>query len=140
MENKKQKAQWQQYETICNYVFVHGQPHYQKDCRNRHSLLPYDVLDEPFAHHTQYLRFQLLNLISPTEYVIRPLEVKCASGWQTINSSDKYGCEFSPRFLQYYNKAQNQYLQTAIKVGDLAVTFDSDIPYRCEVIKCRPKM
>lgn len=121
-------------------MFVHGQPHYQKDCRNRHSLLPYDVLDEPIVQHKQYLRFQLLNLISPTEYVIRPLEAKFASGWQTINSSDKYRCEFNPRFLQHYAKTENQYLQTVIEVGNLAVTMEDGIPYRCEVIKRLPKM
>lgn len=140
MEMQNEKAKNHQYEEICNYVFVHGQTHYQMDCRNRHLILPHDILDEPIVQCNQLLRFQLLKMRSPTEYIIRPLTAKYTTGWKTINSSDTYAKDFYLRFVNHYKKKTNKMLKNAIMAGELGVTFDAGHPCRCQIIKQRPKV
>lgn len=141
MEMLRERAENEKYETICNYAFVHGQTHYQRDCRNRHLILSHDILDEPIVQCDQLIRFQMLKVRSPTEYVVRPLKVKYPSGWQAINSSEKYANDFYLRFVQHYKKRANRTLKLVINAGDLGVVLVQDgIPFRCEIIKQRQKL
>lgn len=139
-QNVREKAQTLQYEAVCNYVFVHGQKHYRLDCRHRHLLLAHDVMPDPMVHYMQMMRFRLWRLHSPTELMVRPLKAKFANGWQSINSSDTYLTDFNVRFIQHYQSRQNRQLLEDIGTGDLGVTFDAYVPYRCEVIKRLAKM
>lgn len=128
----------QKMESICNCIFVHGVAHYQPKCRNRHMILPFDISKDPVAHYTAMIRFNLLKVLSPTEYIVQPLQMK-SDKWRSINSINSFQFHMNPSFIAHYNNFSNRTVQQPIELGFLCVTMKEDVPYRCEIIRCHKK-
>lgn len=117
---------------------MHDETHYQAKCRNRHMILPFDVLKDPIAHYTAMIRFKLIKVISPTHYIVQPLKMK-SDKWRFINSSNSFQIIINTKFTVHYNNSSNRMVQQPIELGFLCVTIKEDIPYRCEIIQCHKK-
>lgn len=93
MKNQTEKAQEQRFHSICSFVFMHGVSEHQGLCSHRHLLLPSDILDESEQITSGHLRFNMLKIISPTEYIVRPTSHPTSQHgekWSTINKSDEF--------------------------------------------------
>lgn len=133
-----------QFEPVCNHVFLHAstEVHEHKACMKRHALLPTDIAtdenDEPL-YVNQELRFHLLKIISPSEYIVRPLKQRTSNGWKDIMRSDE-SMVFKMRFHVHYVNSNNQIRPDTIKLGQLCVILVNEtVPHRAEIIHIFPK-
>lgn len=126
-----------QFEPVCNHVFLHGNTEHNA-CMNRHKLLPTDIATGENLYVNQELRFHLFKVISPSEYVVRPLKLRTISGWKNIMRSDEYAV-FKMGFHLHYVKPENQVHPDKIELGKLCVVFVDIVPHRAEIIHIFPK-
>lgn len=131
--NKHRQSE-HKFEPVCNHVFLHGSTEHNA-CMNRHTLLPTDIATGENLYVNQELRFHLLKVISPSEYIVRPLKVRCTSnGWKDIKQSDDY-LVFKMGFHVHYVNPINQVRPDTIKLGQLCVVFVDAVPHRAEIIR-----
>lgn len=121
-----------QFEPVCNHVFLHGSTEHNA-CKNRHTLLPTDIATGNNLYVNQELRFHLLKVIGPSEYIVRPLKVRTSNGWKDIMRSDDYAV-FKMRFHVHYSNPIHQIRPDIIKLGQICVVFVDTVPHRGEII------
>lgn len=102
-------------------------------CKNRHTLLASDLPTGENAYVNQNIRFHLFKIISPTEYIVRPLKVRTSNGWKIIMQSDEYAM-FKIRFHIHYVNQDHLVRPHSIKLGQLCVVFIDEAPHRAEII------
>lgn len=133
MLNKKDKAQKQRFESICNFVFMHATNEHQPECKRRHLLLPFDVLSEesnPISNGQ--LRCNVLKILSPTEYVVQPT-AKLTDKWHIINDSDKFD-ELNAQMQAHYKEKTNRIVLNSLEMGEKCAIELHEIFYRGEII------
>lgn len=122
------------YEKICNHVFVHGTNNH-KECRDRHILLPSDVSTVGEVYMNTEIRFSLQEIISPTEYVVRPLKIRTKDGFKDVNDSNRF-FNFDLEFRMHYMKKDNLKNFESIELGQLCVIADDESAHhRGEIIE-----
>ncbi|XP_055304540.1 putative ATP-dependent RNA helicase TDRD12 isoform X2 [Sitodiplosis mosellana] len=140
MMNKRDKAKKQRFQSICNFVFMHGVTEHQAMCSHRHLLLPSDILDDSEPMASGHLRFNVLKIISPTEYIVRPTELKAGEHgtWRTINNSDEFD-DVNAKMQAYYKDTINQKVLHTLELGQKCVVQCHEIFYRAEIIEIYEK-
>lgn len=140
MINKRDKAAKQRFQPICNFLFMHGVTEHQEMCSQRHLLLPSDILDDSEPITSGHLRFNVLKIISPTEYIVRPTEHRAGEHetWQTVHNSDEFD-EVNERMQAFYKDAANQKVLHTLELGQKCVVQCHEIFYRAEIIAIHEK-
>lgn len=140
MLNIRERAEKRRFESICNFIFMHGASEHQANCRHRHLLLPTDVLDDTELLLNGQLRFNVLQIISPTEYVIRPTAHRTGEKekWQTINNSNEFD-DLNTQMQAYYKDSDNQKALHTLELGQKCVVQLHEIFYRAEIIQIYEK-
>lgn len=135
--NKHRQSE-HKFEPVCNHVFLHGNTEHN-GCMNRHTLLPTDIATDENMYVNQELRFHLFKVISPTEYIVRPLKVRLEPNrWKDIMRSNDY-VVFKMGFHVHYVNPNNQVRPDNIKLGQLCVVFVDTMPHRAQIIHIFPK-
>lgn len=137
-EMNKQRKSKSQYEVICNYIFMHGNANH-KNCRLRHVLLPSDILNNENAFVNKELRFHLIKVISPTEYIVRPLKIRTGNVWDEVNGSNEF-LGFNMRFSFFYSLNANLKCVETIELGQLCVVVVNDAPHRGQIIQIHEEL
>lgn len=119
-------------EPVCNHLFMYGNTEHTA-CKNRHTLLPSDLPTGEDPYVNQNIRFHLYKIISPTEYIVRPLKVRISDGWKIIIRSDEYAM-FKIRFHVHYVNQNHLVRPRSIELGQLCVVFIDGAPHRAEII------
>lgn len=135
--NRQRKAESQCFESICDFVFMHGRSNHESRCRYRHLFIKDDLPPTEFRlTQKSVVRFELLQTISPTNFIIRLLDVRDSTKtiWKTLNRSNEYA-EFLNAFNSYYADEKNQLPPMNVNAGDLCVILHNDKPQRARVLK-----
>lgn len=121
---------------ICNYVLMHGSSDHQADCQKRHKLLKSDILKEGSSQiECGIVRFHILNIISPSEYIVRPTELQTDENtWTRIEGSDKFVI-LDAEIQAFYKNANNTKSLIALNLGEKCVIERHDKFYRGEIIE-----
>lgn len=126
-----------QYELLCKHVFMYGETSH-RECQRRHTLLPIDILSDESGFVNRELRFHLLKIISPTEYIVRPMKIRIDNKWKDINCSNDY-ITFNLQFLLHYSYEENFKVHDSIELGSLCVIRVRNVPQRGEIIEIHKK-
>lgn len=134
MLNKKDKAERQRYDSICNFIFMHGSNDHQPECKRRHMLVTYDLLDEETNQiENGQLRFNVLKIISPIEFIVQPTE-KLKDKWHIVNNSDTFA-ELNAKMQKHYKVQANQIALHPLELGQKCVVLIHEIFYRAEIVR-----
>lgn len=98
---------------------MHGSDDHSGDCANRHIILRQDILSGSHSQITNgTLRFHVLKIISPTEYIVRPTMLKSESEeWNFVNSSEEF-IYHDTKMQAFYKSEENVKCLNALKVGE----------------------
>lgn len=117
---------------------MHGTKDHFTDCPHRHVLLQSDILTENQITHGT-LRFYVLKIISPTEYIVRPTELKSEGGqWNVVNGSDEF-IYVDTQMQAFYKNENNVKCLAALKLGEKCVIEHHEKFYRGEIIRINPR-
>lgn len=138
--NMEERAKEIRFEPICNVVFMHGSNDHQGECSKRHKIVSTDILDDEINQiKPGILRFHVLDINSPTEYIVRP------SSWQTeekkwipINGFDEF-IYLDLKMQAFYRDNANSKSLITLKLGEKCMIEKHDKFYRAEIIKIYPK-
>lgn len=120
-------------------LFVHGIYEHQahEQCDYRHLLLPTDHLaDDTKQISSGQLRFNVLKVISPTEYIIQPTVHAAGQNekWQMINSTDEFD-NFYKKLQAHYKDEGNQSKLNCLELGEKCVVIALQKFHRAEIIR-----
>lgn len=140
MQNTEERARDLRFEPICNFVFMHGTSEHRNGCRMRHKLVSTDILDEKTNQiQPGTLRFHIINIISPTEYIVRPVSFQTDDNkWHPMAGSDEFVC-LDTKIQQFYRNSNNPKRLIVLALGEKCVVEKLDKFYRGEIIKMYPK-
>lgn len=117
---------------------MHGVTDHHTECNYRHLMLKSDILnDEQNQMPSGTLRFHVSKMVSPTEYLVRPIKIKPAGDqqdWSVINGSN----EFNAMDLQmqiHYKQSGNQKLLGSLELGQICVALHEEKYYRAQNIR-----
>lgn len=137
--NNKEKAMKLRFVSICNALFMHGTTDHLniEKCNYRHLMLPSDVLPEdknPIS--SGHLRFNVLKIISPTEYIVQLTAHKAEENekWQIISGSNEF-IDFNKGIQAYYQDEVNQIKLDMIELGKMCIVISLQKFYRAEIIE-----
>lgn len=117
---------------------MHGTNNH-KECQKRHMLLPSDVPTGEMAYINKEIRFAVQKVISPTEYIVRPLQMRTANGYTNINASNEF-INFDMEFRMHCLIEGHLKSSESIEIGQLCVVIDEHYAYRGEVIEISDDM
>ncbi|XP_031636550.1 putative ATP-dependent RNA helicase TDRD12 [Contarinia nasturtii] len=139
--NRMEKAEKQRYHSICNSLFMHGNIEHQATCQYRHLILPSDILIGDKNDIKNGLRFNVLKVISPTEYIVQPISHADAidnigryGEWQTFNKSNEFD-QFNSELQLHYKNMTNQKMLHTFELGKSCVISIREIFYRAEIMQ-----
>lgn len=128
------------YEPICSFVFMHGSSDHFGDCPNRHMILQGDILTGTQNQITNgNIRFHVLKIISPTEYIIRPTTLKSEEKWNHINGSNEF-IYLDTKMQAFYKNTENMLCLPELKLGAKCVVERHGKFYRGEILRIYKKM
>lgn len=138
--NINERARDHCFEPICSFVFMHGSSNHFSDCPNRHIILRDDISTGNANQITNgTLRFHVLKITSPTEYIVRPMLIKSEGDeWSVINSSNKF-VYLDTQIQVFYKNANNLKCLIALKLGEKCAVQCHEKFYRGEIIRVNPK-
>lgn len=117
---------------------MHASSDHFSDCKNRHMILQEDILTG--ANQNQIIkgniRFHVLKIVSPTEYIIRPTMRKSEDEkWIDVNSSNKF-IYLDANMQTFYKNKENEKLLPALKLGEKCAIQDMHGKfYRGEILR-----
>lgn len=119
---------------------MHGSDDHSSDCTNRHMILREDILTGNQSQITNgTLRFHVLKINSPTEYIVRPTVLKSeGEKWNFVNSSNEF-IYLDTQMQAFYKSEQNVKCLTALKLGEKCVIQCHGKFYRGEILRIYPK-
>lgn len=134
--NMMERANNIRFSPICNHVLLHGTSDHQADCRKRHKLLKSDILeDESNKIDCGTVRFHVLNIISPSEYIVRPTELQTDENtWKQIEGSNKFVI-LDAKIQAFYKNANNTKSLIALNLGEKCCIERDNKFYRGEIIE-----
>lgn len=139
--NRKEKAEKEKYHSICNMLFMHGTNNHEAKCEYRHLILPHDVLNDGENEIKSGLRFNVLDVVSPTEYIVRPIihaDIVDSKGhfgkWDTVNKSNEYD-QLNLELQIHYKNAANQKILHTLELGQKCVCARRGVYYRAEIMQ-----
>lgn len=119
---------------------MHGSSDHFSDCPNRHMILKEDILTgNQNQITTGNLRFHVLKMISPTEYIIRPTMLKSEDQWNYINNSNEF-IYLDTKMQAFYKNDQNVKCLPELKLGEKCVIECHGKFYRGEIIRIYKKV
>lgn len=139
--NINERATDRCYEPICSFVFMHGSDDHFGDCASRHVILRQDILTRGIPNQITNgtLRFHVFQIISPTEYIVRPTMLKSEEGeWNPINSSNEF-ISLDIKMQAFYKNEQNVKCLSQLKLGGKCVVEYKGRFYRGEILRIYPK-
>lgn len=135
---RNEKAQTLRYESICNFVFMHATIEHGSECKYRHLMLKSDILTDDENQITSgTLRFHVLKIVSPTEYVVRPIMLSSAENqqdWHIINGSDEFKV-FDLQMQAHYKNDDSRKLLESLELGQMCVALWEERFYRAQIIR-----
>lgn len=138
--NVNDRARDRCHEPICSFVFMHGSSDHYTDCMDRHMILDTDILTENTKQIPNgVLRFHVLQIITPTEYIVRPTQFKSdGEKWNDVNGSDAF-MRSDLKMQSFYKNAANVKCLTGLKLGEKCVVERHEKFYRGDIIRVSSK-
>lgn len=119
-------------------MFMHGVTDHHTECNYRHLMLKSDILDdEQNQMPSGTLRFHVLKIVSPTEYLVRPMKINLAGdqqNWTEINGSNGFNT-MDLHIQIHYKQSKNQELLGSHELGQVCVAMHEEKYYRAEIIR-----
>lgn len=121
-------------------MFMHGSSDHSSDCPYRHMILHEDILTVNQSQITKgNIRFHVLKINSPTEYIIRPTMMKSEEEkWVVVNSSDEF-IYLDTKLQAFYKNEQNVKCLPALKLGEKCAIEEHGKFYRGEILRVYKK-
>lgn len=120
---------------------MHGTSEHSNSCQKRHLLLQSDVLeDDKNQFIAGTIRFSVLKMVTPTEYIVRPVmyqEKGMQQNWKFFNS-DEFVC-LDTEMQVYYKQCSNIRVLNSPTPGDKCAIVEYEKFYRAEIIRCIEK-
>lgn len=117
---------------------MHGVTDHHTECNYRHLMLKSDILDdEQNQMPSGILRFHVLKIVSPTEYLVRPMKINLAGdqqNWTEINGSNGFNT-MDLHIQIHYKQSKNQELLGSHELGQICVAMHEEKYYRAEIIR-----
>lgn len=122
---------------------MYGSIEHGTDCSHRHMILSSDIVPESERIiQNGHIRFHVLKIISPTEYVVRPMmQLTENNKWIDINRSNEFICCDLKLQGLYKNLKSAEKLPGICDptLGDKCVVQVDEKFYRAEIIEIDPK-
>lgn len=130
-----ERANKLRFAPICNYVFMHGTSDHQTNCRKRHMLLNSDMTDDASTQiKSGTLSFHVLDIISPSEYIIRPDSVNAdGMNWESIKGVNEFNT-LNDEMQTFYQNDGN-ITSLVVELGEKCAVKKDDHFYRGEIIE-----
>lgn len=103
-------------------------------------ILQEDILTGTQSQITKgNIRFHVLKIISPTEYIIRPTMMKSEEEkWIVVNSSDEF-IYLDTEMQTFYKNEENVKCLPALKLGEMCAIQEHGKFYRGEILRVYKK-
>lgn len=136
--NRADRAVKQRFKQICNFVFMHGINEHSLDCKYRHLMLQSDVLNVDENQITSgTLRFLVLKVVSPTEYIVRPMTLSStgkSQDFSAVNGSSDFKI-LDLQMQGHYRKLQDTHYLELFELGQVCVVIWREKYYRAQIVR-----
>lgn len=124
-----------QFESICDFIFVHGRNNHESKCRSRHLFIPSDLLPQKhWMPQAGPVRLMIRQIHSPTHFTVRLLQQQSSTGWIPIPESNEF-MTLQMEMAIFYQNIESHILAFDINVGLMCMVLIDSKPHRGLIIR-----